>query len=79
MEIALAAFGLMLAPGAYADGLPAFGSVSFASLRSVKNDIAVPRAKADDVLTAYHMLAQAGKNSLFGYADTAADAAEAAS
>lgn len=78
MKTVLSSLCLLLASGAYAaEGLPAFGSVSFAQLREVKPDVKVPRAKAGDVLTAYHMIAQAGKDSLYGHADNEADAAEA--
>ena len=77
MKIYLSAL-LLLASGAYAaEGLPAFGSVSFAQLREMKANVAIPLPKAGDVLSAYHMIAQAGKNSMFGYADNQADAAEA--
>jgi hypothetical protein len=71
---------LLLASGAFAaEGLPSFGSVSFAQLREAKADVKTPRPKAGDVLSAYHMIAQAGKDSIFGYADNQADAAEAIS
>ncbi len=80
MKIVLSSLCLLLASGAYAgEGAPSFGTFSFASLRAAKTNIATPRSKAGDVITAYHMIAQAGKDSLFGYADNAADAAEATS
>jgi hypothetical protein len=78
MKTVLSSICLLLASGAFAaDGLPGFGSVSFAQLRETKVSIASPRAKAADVITDYHMIAQAGKAVLFGYADTDAQAAEA--
>jgi hypothetical protein len=78
MKTVLSSFCLLLASGAFAaEGLPAFGSVSFAQLRTVKTSIVIPRAKAGDVISSYHMIAQAGKDSLYGHADNEADAAEA--
>ena len=78
MKTVLSSLCLLLVSGAYAaEGLPAFGSVSFAQLREVKADINIPRSKAGDVLSTYHMIAQAGKDTLFGYADNQADADEA--
>jgi hypothetical protein len=77
MKMVLSSLCLLLASASVAQGLPAFGSISFAELRSAKTNIETPRAKAGDVITAYHMIAQAGKNVVFGYADNAADAAEA--
>ncbi|HEX4047520.1 MAG TPA: hypothetical protein VH309_06780 [Elusimicrobiota bacterium] len=78
MKIALSSLCLLLASGAYAaDAFPAFGSVSFDQLRAVKANVAVPPAQAGDVITDYHMIAQAGKDCLFGYADNEAQAAQA--
>ena len=77
MKIVFSSLCLLLASAAYAQGLPAFGSISFSELRQTKTSIAIPHAKAGDVLSAYHMIAQAGKDSLFGYADNDAEAAEA--
>ena len=78
MKSVLASLCVLLASGAYAaEGLPAFGSVGFSQFRRAKSNIAIPRAKAGDVLSSYHMIVQAGKDSLFGYADSAADAAQA--
>lgn len=77
MKMVLSSLCLLLASASVAQGLPAFGSISFSELRSAKTNIATPRAEAGDVITDYHMIAQAGKSVLFGYADTAADAAAA--
>ncbi|MFI5349708.1 MAG: hypothetical protein ACHQ2Z_09200 [Elusimicrobiota bacterium] len=78
MKIVLSSLCLLLASSAFAaEGLPSFGSVSFAQLREVKADIRIPRSKAGDVLSTYHMIAQAGKETVFGYADNQADADEA--
>ena len=80
MKIVHSSLCLLLASGAYAaEGLPSFGAVSFAQLREVKADIKIPRSKAGDVISTYHMIAQAGKDYLFGYANNEADAAEATS
>ena len=77
MKTVLSSICLLLASSGFAQGLPAFGSISFAELRSAKTNIGTPRAKAGDVISSYHMIAQAGKDVVFGYADNAADAAEA--
>lgn len=77
MKIVLSSVCLLLASAAYAQGLPAFGSISFSELRETKANIASPRAQAGDVISAYHMIAQAGKDVVFGYADNDKDAAEA--
>lgn len=78
MKTVLSSLCLLLATGAFAaEGLPGFGSFDFASLRAAKADIAIPRAQAGDVITSYSMIAQAGKDSLFGYADNEKDAAAA--
>ena len=81
MKTVLSSLCLLLASGAFAasspDALPTFGFVSFARFRTVKSALALPRSSAGDVLTSYHMIAQAGKDSLFGYADNEAEASEA--
>jgi hypothetical protein len=79
MRNVLAASLLLLTSGAFAasEGLPSFGSISFAQLRAIKSSIPTPKSKAGDEITDYHMIAQAGKDSLFGYAQTPEQAAEA--
>ncbi len=78
MKIILSSICLLLASGAFAaEALPSFGATSFAQLHAAKFSVALPRVQAGDVLTSYHMIVQAGKDSLFGYADNDADAAEA--
>ena len=81
MKKLLPSLCLLLASGAFAssEGLPALPAVSFAQLRGLKSRLATPPAQPGDVITAYHMIAQAGKDSLFGYADTDVQAAEATS
>jgi hypothetical protein len=62
------------AASAQSQGLPAFGSVSFSQLRALKSNLPTPRSAATDVITANHMLVQAGQKGtplLFGYADNA--------
>lgn len=59
------------------EGLPSFGSISFAQLRAIKFDLKAPKGRAGDEISAFHMMAQAGKTSLFGYASTPEEAAEA--
>jgi hypothetical protein len=77
MKMVLSSVCLLLASAAYAQGLPAFDSISFSQLRETKSNLATPRAQPGDVITAYHMIAQAGKDVVFGYADNEKDAAEA--
>jgi hypothetical protein len=81
MKIGLSSLCLLLASGAFAapssDVQPAFGFVSFARLHAAKFALSTPRAQAGDVLTAYFMIAQAGKDSLFGYANSETEASEA--
>jgi hypothetical protein len=81
MKTVFSTLCLLLASGALAasspDGLPSFGFVDFARLKTAKFALAKPHAQAGDVLTSYHMLAQAGKDAVFGYADNETDAAEA--
>lgn len=71
---------LMLAAAAHAAapaGLPAFDASAFSAARAQKFELAAPRTAAADAVTAGHMLVQAGKSVLFGYAKTAPEAAEA--
>jgi hypothetical protein len=83
MRTVLSTLCLILATGALAasaaEGLPAFGSVDFAALHALalQSKLASPRSAAGDVITDYHMIAQAGKDVLFGYADTPEQAAQA--
>lgn len=77
MKTVLSSLCLLLASGGFAQGLPTLESISFTQLRATKTNIATPLAQAGDVISAYHMIAQAGKDVLFGYADNDADAAEA--
>jgi hypothetical protein len=77
MKMVLSSVCVLVASVSAAQGFPAFGNISFSQLRETKTNIATPRAKAGDVISAYHMIAQAGKSVVFGYADNAADAAEA--
>jgi hypothetical protein len=77
-----AALCLLLASAARAqapEGLPAFGAVGFAELRAMRPAaFPTPRAAAADVITANHLIVQAGTDVLFGYADNDADYQEAA-
>lgn len=80
MKISLLALCLMAASGARAatlEGLPAFGAVDFSALRAQTFELKTPAATAGDEITAYHLIVQAGRDSLFGYAQTPAEAAEA--
>lgn len=64
---------LLAAPASAQTGLPAFEFTSAAQLRGnveQRAAIAAPAAAAADVITSGHMLIQAGKDVLFGYADT---------
>jgi hypothetical protein len=80
MKLVLSSLCLLLASVAFAaspaEGLPTLANI-FSQLRAPKSPMAVPSMKSGDVITSYHMIAQAGKDSLFGYADNEADAAEA--
>jgi len=67
------------ASAAASEGLPSFGAVSFAEIRALKSSLKAPSAKAGDEISAYHMMAQAGKDSLYGYAQKPEEAAEAIS
>jgi hypothetical protein len=81
MRIVLVASALLLASGARAassDGWPSFGMMGFAQIRAMKSSLKTPRAKAGDEISSSHMLAQAGRDSLYGYAQTPEEAAEAA-
>jgi hypothetical protein len=65
----LAALLLAAAPAA-AEGLPSFQFTNAAQLRAEPFKLAAPPAAAGDVLTENSMLIQAGKTSLFGFAQT---------
>lgn len=77
MRNLLAALCLLASSSAFAEGLPAFNAVGFAALRSVKSTLPSPAGKAGDVISEYHLIAQAGRTVLFGYASTDAQAKEA--
>jgi len=80
MKSLAAAMCLVFAAGAaraQSEGLPTFSFSGFAQLRALKSSLATPRASASDVLTANHMLVQAGKDVIFGYADNDAQYREA--
>ncbi len=78
MRNLLPVFALLLAASASAEtALPAFEFTGLAQLRAQKAAVAVPPAKASDVVDKAYMHIQAGKNTLFGYADTALQADEA--
>jgi hypothetical protein len=74
---ALCLLSASFASAAATEGLPSFGAVGFAQIHAVKSTLKAPSAKAGDEISAYHMIAQAGKDSLFGYAQTPEEAAEA--
>jgi len=67
-----------LAAAAESGALPAFHFTAPAALRAEAAAIAAPEPRPADVIAKGHMLIQAGKEALFGYADTPADFAEAA-
>lgn len=80
MKILLAALCLLAASGARAaspEGLPSFGAVDFAQLHAQKSALKTPSAKAGDEISSYHLIVQAGKDTLFGYAQAPQEAAEA--
>ncbi len=66
-------------PARAADGLPSFG---FTGVSQIRRSLAeapaasAPRGAAADVVSRRHMHVQAGRDSLFGYADTPAEFAE---
>lgn len=82
MRTLLVALCLPFAAGsARAEGLPAFaplGAVGYSELRAVKPRLAVPAGAAADVISRNHLLVQAGKDVLFGFAETDAEYQEAA-
>lgn len=59
------------------EGLPSFGTFDFSSVRAEKSALKSPAAKSGDEISSYHLIAQAGREVLFGYAQTPAEAAEA--
>ncbi|UPT74372.1 MAG: hypothetical protein M0D55_01085 [Elusimicrobiota bacterium] len=72
---------LFAVPASAQTGLPAFEFTSAAQLRAMNEQraaIAAPAAVPADVITSGHMLLQAGKDVLFGYADTKEQFEEAA-
>lgn len=77
MRNLLSALCLLVASVVHAQGLPAFSGVSFRQIKSSRFDLATPASKAGDVINDYHMLAQAGRDRLFGYAQNEAEAAQA--
>lgn len=79
MKNHFAALLLALVPAARAaeGALPAFEFKSAAGLRADKIVLVAPEPRPADVITRSHMHAQAGKTSLFGYADTRAQFEEA--
>jgi hypothetical protein len=79
MKNLIPALALLLSPlTVSADTLPAFNFTGPAQLRMEKFAIAEPAPVPADVITKSHMLVQAGKDVLFGYADTREKFAEAA-
>lgn len=80
MKNLISALALLLSPlaaSAEAGALPAFGFTGVAALRAEAPAIAAPAPRPSDVIAKSHMLVQAGKDVLFGYADTPAQFAEA--
>lgn len=72
---------LLAVPASAQTGLPAFNFTSAAEFRAnveQRAAIAAPAAAAADVITSGHLLIQAGKDVLFGYADTKEQFEEAA-
>lgn len=67
-----------LAAAAESGALPAFNFTGVKALRAEKFVLAEPAARPADVVVQGHMHIQAGKEALFGYADTPAQFAEAA-
>ncbi len=65
-----AALCLVVASAAAAEGLPSFGFTGAVQLRREPFSLAAPAGVPVDVLTENSMLVQAGKDSLFGYAQT---------
>ncbi|MBI3566392.1 MAG: hypothetical protein HY079_14445 [Elusimicrobia bacterium] len=77
MNRLLAALCLLAASAVHAQGLPAFSGVSFRNIKSTRFELESPRPRAGDELSSYHMIAQAGRDRLFGYAQTEDQAREA--
>jgi hypothetical protein len=78
MRNLLPVLALLLAVSASAEtALPAFEFTGLAQLRAQNAPVAIPAAKASDVVDKPFMHIQAGKDSLFGYADTAEQADQA--
>ncbi len=81
MRLVLASLSILLAvPGARAgETLPAFGFVSAARLKENPSPAPAVSPRPQDVIAAGHLLLQAGKTQVFGYAETEAQYAEALS
>ncbi|MBI2385920.1 MAG: hypothetical protein HYV14_07890 [Elusimicrobia bacterium] len=82
MKNLLPAFALLLSPlaaSAENGALPAFRFTGVAALRAEGSAIAAPAPRPADVVTKSHMHIQAGKDVLFGYAETPEQFAEASS
>lgn len=80
MKNLIAALALVLAPLAAAaenGALPAFHFTGAAQLRAEKTEFAAPAPRPADVIVSGHMLIQAGKDSLFGFAKTPDEFAQA--
>lgn len=79
-KLRLSALCLLLASAASAagiEGLPSFPAFDFSAVRAQKFDLKSPAGKAGDEISAYHLIAQAGRDAVFGYAQTPEQAAEA--
>lgn len=80
MKTMIAALVLLLSPlaaSAENGALPAFNFTGVAQLRAEKFALEAPAPRPADVIVKSHMYIQAGKDVLFGYADTAEKFAEA--
>ncbi|PIR14931.1 MAG: hypothetical protein COV48_17240 [Elusimicrobia bacterium CG11_big_fil_rev_8_21_14_0_20_64_6] len=81
MKTIIPAVIILLSPFAASAGsgaLPAFDFTGAPALRAEKAVIAAPEPRPADVIVKGHMLIQAGKDALFGFADTQAQFNEAA-
>lgn len=73
MKNLISALALLLAPlaaSADAGALPAFSFTGISALRAENSVMAAPSPRPADVIVKGHMLIQAGKEVLFGHADT---------
>jgi len=66
-----------VARAAASSGLPSFDAAGIAQIRAQKSELKAPRTLVADKITANHMIVQAGKKVLYGYAKTPEQAAEA--